>query len=163
MRSHRLILPATAAAVLATAAPAAAHRHGHDVLRAGLAGSTKPTVIFGVQPGGKDWVVRRGEVRVRRDGRIKVKVRGLVFAPSEVGAGTNPLNGIAASLFCNGAPAGTTAAFPFSPQGDARIRAQLPAPPAPCAHPTVLLNPAPNGVVNTGTYIAASVPATRRR
>ena len=37
------------------------HRHGGDLLRAGLAGSTKPTVIFGVQPGGRDWVVRRGD------------------------------------------------------------------------------------------------------
>ena len=70
-------------------APPPAAPDGHDVLRAGLAGSTKPTVIFGVQPGGRDWVVRRGEVRVRRDGRIRVKVRGLVFAdraPHDVGA-----------------------------------------------------------------------------
>ena len=100
---------------------------------------------------------------MRRDGRIRVKVRGLVFAPTEPGAGTNPLNGIAASLFCNGTPAGTTAAFPFSPQGDARIRAQLPTPPKPCVNPTVLLNPAPDGVVNSATYIASSVPTTRRR
>ena len=164
----RHVAPLVAAtALLAAAVPALAHdgggsggggHHGGDVLRAGLAGSTKPTTIFGIQPGSRNWVVRRGDVRVRRDGRIKVRVRGLVFAPGEIGAGTNPLPGIAASLFCNGTAAGTTHVFPFSPQGDARIRDQLPAPPQPCANPTVLLNPAPAGTAVTGTYIASSVP-----
>ena len=68
MSRHHLVAPVVATALLAAAAPALAHdghRHGDDVLRAGLAGSTKPTVIFGVQPGGRDWVVRRGAVRLK--------------------------------------------------------------------------------------------------
>jgi len=58
------------------------HRHGGDVLRSDLFGSqVAPTgpVLFGVDPGGLPWVIARGEARVRRNGRVKVRVEGLVI------------------------------------------------------------------------------------
>jgi hypothetical protein len=117
-------------------------RHGGQLIRSDLFGSqVDGPVLFGVQPGGKPWVIARGEARVRRSGRIKVRVRGLVSP----GIG-NPLAAIAATLVCNGQPVGTTAPAPFSPQGDARIDATLDLSSLtgkPCLAPAVLLNPAP--------------------
>ena len=135
------------------------HRHGGDVLRSDLFGSqVAPTgpVLFGVNPGGAPWVVGRGEARVRRDGRVKVRVEGLVI-PTPPQNGTNPLSNIAASVYCGGKLVDTTDAVPFSPAGDARIDTMLKKPvPSPCLVPAVLLNPAPGGAVNAATYIAAT-------
>jgi hypothetical protein len=135
------------------------HRHGGDVLRSDLFGSQlEPTgpVLFGVKPGGAPWVITRGEARVRRNGRVKVRVEGLVIPPPQ-GNGTNPLSNIAASVYCGGTLVDTTDAVPFSPAGDARIDAMLKKPvPSPCLAPAVLLNPAPGGAIGAGTYIAAT-------
>ena len=135
------------------------HRHGGDVLRSDLFGSqVAPTgpVLFGVNPGGAPWVIARGEARVRRNGRVKVRVEGLVI-PTPPSNGTNPLSNIAASVYCGGTLVATTDPVPFSPAGDARIDATLKAAvPSPCLAPAVLLNPAPAGVVAARTYIAAS-------
>jgi hypothetical protein len=116
---------------------------------------TGPT-LFGVKPGGAPWVIDRGEARVRRDGRVKVRVEGLVI-PTAPQNGTNPISNIAASVYCGGTLVGTTAAVPFSTAGDARIDAKLAtAVPSPCLTPAVLLNPAPGGTVNAAVYIAAT-------
>jgi hypothetical protein len=132
---------------------------GNDVLRSGVFGSTpRPVgpVLFGVNPGGAPWVIDKGEARVRRNGRVEVRVEGLVI-PTAPQNGTNPLSGIAATVYCGGTAVGTTRAVPFSPAGDARIEDTLSAKlPDPCLVPAVLLNPAPSGVVNTTAYIAAT-------
>jgi hypothetical protein len=133
-------------------------RHGGRVLRARVFPSSQPTgpVLFGVKPGGAPWVIDKGKAKVRRDGRVKVRVRGLVI-PTAPQNGTNPLSNIAATVYCGGTAVGTTSAVPFSTDGDARIDETLAtALPRPCLVPAVLLNPAPGGVVNTGTYIAAT-------
>ena len=101
------------------------HRHGGDVLRSDLFGSqVAPTgpVLFGVNPGDAPWVIARGEARVRRNGRVKVRVEGLVI-PTPPSNGTNPLSNIAASVYCGGTLVATTDPVPFSPAGDARIDA----------------------------------------
>ena len=133
------------------------HRHGGDVLRSDVFGSQPagPT-LFLVKPGNAPWVIARGEARVRRNGRVKVRVEGLVI-PTPPQNGTNPISNIAATVFCGGTAVGTTPAVPFSTAGDARIDATLQtALPSPCLAPAVLLNPAPNGAVAAGTYIAAT-------
>jgi hypothetical protein len=137
-------------------------RHGGRVLKSDLFGSNPLTgnpagfALFGVNPGGAPWVIDNGEAKVKRDGRVKVEVEGLVI-PTPPQSGTNPLSNIAASVFCNGKLVGTTAAVPFSTDGDAEIDATLTTPiPNPCLVPAVLLNPAPGGVVNAATYIAAT-------
>jgi len=131
-------------------------RRGGAVLNSAVFGSQLANAaIFGVNRGNAPWVIRRGEAKVRRDGRLKVRVRGLVIPPPGQN-NVNPISNIAASVFCDGKLVGTTPNVPFSPAGDARIDAQVPALPTPCRVPTVLLNPAPNGVTNAGTYIAAN-------
>jgi hypothetical protein len=132
-------------------------RHGAKVLESKVFGSNPagPT-LFGVHPGGLPWVVSRSRVEVRRDGRVEVRVRGLVI-PTAPQNGTNPVSNLAATVFCNGSAVGTTHAVPFSPAGNARIEDTLATPlPSPCLVPAVLLNPAPGGTIATGTYIAAT-------
>jgi hypothetical protein len=130
---------------------------GARVIESALFGSqpTGPT-LFGVKPGGAPWVISRGEAEVRRDGRVRVRIRGLVI-PTPPQSGTNPLSDIAATVFCGGTAVGTTHAVPFSTAGDARIDEKLATPlPMPCLVPAVLLNPAPGGAIAAGTYIAAT-------
>jgi hypothetical protein len=149
-------------AVLATVALAAGGtsafaKDGGDnstVIDAELFGSqiTGP-VLSGVKPGGAPWDISRGDAKVRRDGRVQIRIEGLVIPPG----GTNPLSNLSATVYCNNVPAGTTSAVKFSADGDARIDETLAKPlPSPCLQPTVFINPAPNQVINAGVYIAAS-------
>jgi hypothetical protein len=132
-------------------------RHGDKLFRASLAPSmpTDPT-FHGVTPGGAPWVLDRGEVRVRLDGRFDLKVRGLVI-PNPPGDDTpGPVQTISASLFC-GADADTMAAdttdqVPIDDDGDARIRDDDFDVPDTCLAPVVLVHP--NG--NAAVYIAVS-------
>ena len=91
-----------------------------------------------------------------RDGRVRVRIRGLVFAEGP-NVGKNTVPQLAASVYCGGTVVGTTTPVAFSPTGDAFIDQTLAtAPPSPCLAPAVLINPAPAGTAVTGTYIAAS-------
>jgi hypothetical protein len=145
-------------------------RHGHDdrgqhmgnaILRAALFGSKTQAhggpVLFGVNPGGLDWVINeKGKAKVNRDGRVRVRIAGLVFAEGP-NVGRNTVPQLAATVYCGGTAVGTTKPVAFSPEGDARIDETLATkPPGPCLAPAVLINPAPAGTAVTGTYIAAS-------
>jgi hypothetical protein len=142
-----------------TSAAAASHpaRTGHqgtrgEVLRAVLAPSvpTDPS-IFGVAPGGAPWQLARGQVRLGQGGRLTVDVKGLVLTTT----GANPVPDLAASVYCGGKVAATTAPVPFSATGNARIRATVSLPSF-CPAPAVLLNPATGsspGTVITTVYI----------
>jgi len=131
--------------------------HGDDnakVVKSDLFGSMPDgPVFFGVKPGGAPWVIDKGEAEARRDGSVKVDVEGLIIPTT----GVNPLSGIAATVYCNGTAVGTTKAYPFSPDGNAKFEARLAKKlPSPCLVPAVLLNPAPNGTVNAAAYIGAT-------
>jgi hypothetical protein len=160
-RPHRFTAALAAVALVAGAGTAFADDHGGDhhgsrVLESDVFGSrpTGPT-LFGVKPGGAPWVIRRGDAEVRRDGRVEVRVRGLVI-PTAPQNGTNPLPGIAATVFCGGTAVGTTETVPFSPAGDARIDDRIAKLPEPCLAPAVLLNPQIGAAVNPAVYIAAT-------
>jgi hypothetical protein len=145
------ILAALAAGALALPAVPAAADSGGNLLKADLVPTTPAfPPVAGVNAGGRPWVITEGEVRVRRDGSIRVEVEGLVI-PVAPFNGTNPVTSLAASLVCGGRVVSTTGTVPFSPAGDATIRSTL-AVPATCADPTVLLNPGGNAAV----YIAVT-------
>ena len=129
------------------------HHDNAKVLKSDLFGSmVDGPVLFGVHPGGAPWVISKGEAEARRDGSVKVEVEGLIIPTT----GTNPVNGIAATVYCGGMAVGTTKAYPFSADGDAKFEARVAKSlPSPCLAPAVLLNPAPNGTV-AAAYIAAS-------
>jgi hypothetical protein len=167
-KPYRLIVALTTLALaLAVGASTAVARTGHNghatarhdgtVLKSEVFGS-QPTgpVLFGVAPGGAPWIIDRGDAKVRADGRVEVRLDGLVI-PTPPSNGTNPVPEIAATVYCNGAAVGTTTAVPFSLAGNARIDDTLATPPpSPCLAPAVLFNPASGGVVTTTAYIAAT-------
>jgi hypothetical protein len=137
------------------------HHNANAVLRSALFGSKTtahggPT-LFGVAPGGLDWVINGpSRAKVSRDGRVRVRIRGLVFAEGP-NVGKNTVPQLAATVYCGGAAVGTTKPVAFSATGDAFIDETLAtAPPSPCLAPAVLINPAPAGTAVTTTYIAAS-------
>jgi hypothetical protein len=145
------LLAALAAGTLAVAAVPAAADSGRNLLNADLTPTTPAfPPVAGVTAGGRPWAITEGEVRVRRDGSIRVEVEGLVI-PVAPFNGTNPVASLAASLVCGGSVVSTTGTVPFSPAGDATIRSTVAVPPT-CADPIVLLNPGGNAAV----YIAVT-------
>jgi hypothetical protein len=158
-RSNRVV-STTAAAVLAmvtlSAAPAFADgssghsSSGHSVLRAPLMGSTPAPVspmIAGINPGGAAWVNGPSKVRVRRDGRISVTIRGLVL----VATGANPLPSMVATLVCDNMVSSSTAPFDLSPAGNGSTSDKISVP-RHCEDPTVLIQPAGRPI-----YIASAM------
>ena len=124
------------------------HRSGHTILRAHLEGSMPDgPVIAMVGPGGRPWVIDEGMARVRSDGRVRVRVEGLVIP----GTGTGAVKTISASVVCNNMVVGTTKSVPLDTDGDARLDGKVWLPKY-CHMPRVLVNP--NG--NAGAYIAAT-------
>ena len=141
---------ALALAVL-PAGPAVAHEGsgaGGNLLKADLVGSqpldtpSATPVIAGKRPGGIPWVTDEGSrVRVRRDGRIDVRLKGLVVTAGPF-AGTNPpaVENAVATLVCGNAVVDSTAPFPLDRAGNGRTRAVIRVP-ARCQDPVVLIQP----------------------
>jgi hypothetical protein len=127
---------------------------GATVLKTTLAPSVpSDPALHGAAAGGAPWVLRRGEARLRRDGRLAVRVRGLVI-PTAPGNGTpGPVLTVSASLYCGNdtTAVGTTPSVPISRSGNARMAGQFTLP-AKCLAPVVLVHP--NG--GSAAYIAAS-------
>jgi hypothetical protein len=135
------VLAAAVAVISLVSSALADPGNGNRVLRGELIGSTPPAqggpTLFGVTPAGAPWVVAASDVDARHDGRIEVKVRGLVIP----GRGTAGIPAVTASLYCGGALVGTTASAPLSVDGDAEIRDTLNNVPAQCLAPTVFVSP----------------------
>lgn len=158
---RKVVLLLAAAAALVFAVAASGHGgddgkrggdgNGRALLRAPLAPSVPSDVaIHGIVPGGVPWVLDRGSVRLKTDGELDVRLRGLVI-PSLGTAG--PVATVSASLLCGAdtAPAATTAAVPLSSAGDAELETTI-AVPTVCLAPSVVVHP--NG--NVKAYIAVS-------
>jgi hypothetical protein len=127
---------------------------GRAVLRTPLAPSV-PTdpALLGATAGGVPWVLRSGEARLNRDGRLVVRIRGLVIPTGQFAGTTGPVKTVSASLYCGASStaAATSNPVPISTDGDARITATFVLP-AKCQIPALLIHP--NGA-NT-VYIATS-------
>src|SRR4051794_41740407 len=108
-----VVLLSAIVTVIALVGSAVADQGGGDrVLRSQLVGNTPgdPT-LFDVAPAGAAWEVAASDVDVRRDGRIEVRVEGLVIA----GRGTVGIPAVTAELYCNGSRVGDpTAPAPLS-------------------------------------------------
>jgi hypothetical protein len=130
-------------------------RHGGATLFKTTLAPSLPSdpVLHGVAAGGAPWVLTRGEARLRRDGRMQVRVRGLVIPPPTGNGTAGPVTTIDAALYCGNdtTAAATTASVPISQSGDARIDDRLTLP-STCLAPVVLVHP--NGIA--AAYIAAS-------
>lgn len=109
--------------------------------------------LLGATAGHVPWVIRSGEAKLHDDGRLTVRIRGLLI-PSGPGAGTTgPVTTVSASLYCaaNSTPVGTSDSVPLSSDGDAQITTTLVLP-MKCQVPALLIHP--NG--QAGMYITTS-------
>ena len=155
MSQFRIVVNAVAGlAALLVLAPVASA--GDKVLEFDtMAGVVRPftgaaNAIRGVNGGGLPWVIREGKGEVKAEGRIEVKVRGLVLAddPAVPAARrlTNPIPNFRAVVSCltvdaSGAAATvnvTTGDFPATTTGDAEIEAAVELP-SPCYAPVVFV------------------------
>jgi hypothetical protein len=116
---------------------------------------TVPTdpALHGNTAGGAPWVLKFGQARLRKDGRLDVRIRGLVIPPPTGNGTPGPVTNVRAALFCgnDATPAATTQSVPLSTAGDARIRAFVTLP-AKCLAPALLIEP--NG--SSTVYITAN-------
>lgn len=135
------VAAATLLSLSVTAAPALASSK-HDVIRADLVPS-QPTsgTVNGLPPGAAPWVLDRGEVRVRDDGRMDVRLEGFQI-PRPDGTRDNPVASITAVLYCAGTAVADSGPQELSvPGGDARFRVEDLMIPKACDAPSVLISP----------------------
>jgi hypothetical protein len=146
-------LPALALTLMPSAALAHGDHHGHNLIRADFTPSLPTDApINGVNPGGLPWVLDRGQVRWRDNGRVDVRLQGLQIPRN--GGEDNPIASIDAVLYCDGMMAADSGPQPMSvPGGDARFRVTV-ATPSTCHDATVLISP--SAAVNVA-YIASAM------
>ena len=143
-----VLIGVLAALVAGTGTVVADQDHGHNqkIIRTTLIGVPNPPVtIAGVRGAGHAWDIDRGEATLRANGRLDLRVRGLVLTHTTPGSpapeGTNPVPTGIAIVSCNGGvnPGDIvmSAPVPFSvPTGNARVRETLHLP-SPCFAPTI--------------------------
>jgi hypothetical protein len=156
-RALLLLLAIFATSAVVVQSTAAKGERSGDVLRFDtMAGVVEPFTgtanpVRGLPGGGLPWELDRADGRLRSDGRLDLRVEGLVLArrapvPANL-QGTNPVPQFKAIVSClTPGPGGTTvqtvnretAPVPATPDGDARIRAQIDLP-EPCIAPIVFV------------------------
>ena len=142
---------------------------GPKVINNHVFGSTPNITIRGVVSGGAPWVVKNGKAQLSPDGRLRVRVKGLVIGEGALANG-NPVPAnligtvagvtmVHASLTCGGPGSGTpftitnTDAVPLGADGDFEIDEEITIPTV-CAQPIILIRIGlPAGA---GPWIAAS-------
>jgi hypothetical protein len=125
----------------------------------GVAGTANPdgtfpnvnrNIVRGVDPAGQVWVIDKLEARVKTNGDIKVKGKGLILGGGN-NAGRATGQRVFATLICEAAAPFTQrntnlAGVPLTNDGDFEINDPLaPWPSADCASPMLLIRNAANG------------------
>ena len=127
---------------------------GPKVLNVHAIGSTPNITIRGVVSGGAPWVVKNGKITLDNNGRLKVRVKGLVIGDGALANGnavpanligtTAGVTTVHAALTCGGPGGGVaftitpTAGVPLDADGDFEIDEQISIPDV-CAQPIVLI------------------------
>ena len=154
-----LLFSVAAVSALVFSLQAGASRGHHEkhgkLFSSGLVGNVLADApIHGVSRAGAPWVLKRGTVKLNRNGRFELRVKGLVLAANGT---TGTVTMIAASFFCspdsNTTPAFTAGPVPLASDGDARIREKVTLP-SRCLAPVVLVRI--QGAAGPGSFIAAS-------
>ncbi len=131
-RSLRLVLMLGLVGALALGSVASTAAGGRKVLDATMTGiPVGGMALFGIAGGGVPWIIEDGRAKIFADGRLRVEVEGLTLLN-----GTNPIRSGRAILTCAGAPAASTDAVFFSPEGDTVVDAVVSLP-DPCLAPAV--------------------------
>jgi hypothetical protein len=152
MRRFLLTLPLVLVLVVGSAIHSSAA--GPKLLNAHVVGSTPNFTIRSVVSGAAPWVVQEGKATVDPNGKVKVKVRGLLIAsgvlangdpvPAALVGTVGPVTSVHAALTCGGPGGGVpftvtaTDAVPLNPQGNFQINETLTLP-ATCDRPVMLI------------------------
>jgi len=133
-------------------------RHGrvfHSTLVGRPIDPSLDVAIRGVAPGGVPWTLDRGATAINANGRLVLKLDGLLITGtnSDLDGTTGPVTAVVASLTCDGTTPTivSTVSVPLSPGGDAAINQQVTLP-ATCVAPIVLVR----ANSSSGPWIAAS-------
>ena len=122
-----------------------------------LAVTVTQNIVRGVNPAGQLWVIDELEARVKTNGEIKVKGKGLILAGGN-SAGRTTGQSVFATLICEAAapfiehstdPVGV----PLSVEGDFEIDDVLEPPPSGCDNPMLLIRTA-----GSGNWFAVGIP-----
>lgn len=117
-------------------------------------------VVRGINPPGQIWVIDKLDARVRMNGSIRVRGKGLILAGGN-SAGRATGQRVFATLICEAATPFTErnsnpAGVPLAPNGDFEINDTLaPLPPYTCDSPMLLIR-----VAGSGNWFAAGIPAS---
>jgi hypothetical protein len=107
------------------------------------------TVVAGVPGAGHAWAIDEGNAKLYADGRVKVRVEGLVLTPE----GINPVANGRVVVSCNGGGTGNvvqSGLVPLSvPEGNAHFKGTLTLP-SPCLAPVIFFTSP------TGAWFAVS-------
>lgn len=137
-RSIRFTIALGLLLALSLGTVATATASGPKLFDSSMAGLTTPgQVIDGVTAAGAPWSIEEGRAQLFANGRLHVEVQGLIV----IALGRNPAATGKAVVSCNGVVAATTAAVPFSPEGDAEVDATVDLP-SPCFGPSVFFTSA---------------------
>src|SRR5262249_49859547 len=123
MRIKKVVI-AVLSFVLLAVAPAAKPDSEGLSFRSAIIGSTPGQTIAGIASGGAPWTVKRATVALNSDGKLRVKLQGLVIVTTGTAA---PVTEVLASLVCGGS-GGTIVAetqpVHLSLEGNAMIQAE---------------------------------------
>ena len=107
-----------------------------------------PNIVRGVNPAGQIWVIDKLDARVKTNGDIKVKGRGLILGGGN-NAGRTTLQFVFATLICDAAGLvlhnTNLAGVQLTAEGDFEIDDVLDPLPKGCASPMLLIRNAANG------------------
>jgi hypothetical protein len=116
--------------------------------------------VLGVQPGGRPWVIKDLDVKVKTNGEITVDGEGLLLGGGD-NVGRTGGNSVAAQLFCGGEPF-TSPGVPLEPNGDFQIKGTLsplpPDDPEDCVNPVLLIRSMNPTTGDLGNWFAAGIP-----
>ncbi len=129
--------------------PHRGNRNGAPLIKEALAPSLPPPTdppFHGVPPGAFPWTLKFGDLRLKSDGHLDLRVKGLII-PSMGTPG--PVSAIVAVLYCgadsNITPVATSTPAPLSSKGDARIHDTSFNVPPTCLAPVILVQPYASG------------------
>ena len=169
MKMTRFLFAPTLCLSVALASVTLSSADGPKVINNHVFGSTPNVTIRGVAAGAAPWVVKNGKAQLSPDGRLRVRVKGLVIGEGALANGNpvppNLIGTVAtvtmvhAALTCGGPGGGTpftitsTDAVPISANGDFEIDEEVSIPSV-CAQPIILIRI--GLAADSGPWIAAS-------
>lgn len=143
------------AAALGTLAVQGAYA-ADPVVKASLRACPTGTGIGEVNSCGKIWKIASGEAMLHSDGKLMIKVKGLVLNDASTGEFNGTADGVkhvVGTVLCNGKVAAQTEWSPLSNDGKASVEAKLQLPAA-CIAPTLVVREVWEGKV--GGWLAAA-------